>query len=76
MVVVGRWCWVTFSAGGVLLIWIIGGLGPTVLAIGAGGVLWTFFSHPYHLSFLSPSLKEPLNLKNQRVDMDGLCPRY
>ena len=29
--------------------WIIVGLGLTVLAVGAGGVVWTFFSH---LSFL------------------------
>ena len=32
-----RWCW------GVPLIWIIGGQGPIALAVGAGGVVWTFF---------------------------------
>ena len=31
-------------------IWITVGQGPTALAVGAGGVVWTFFSH---LSFLS-----------------------
>ena len=28
---------------GVLLIWITVGQGPTALAVGAGGVVWTFF---------------------------------
>ena len=28
-----------------LLIWITAGQGPTVLAAGAGGVVWTFLSH-------------------------------
>ena len=32
-----RWCWV--SALGVLQIWIIVGQGPTLLAVGAGGVV-------------------------------------
>ena len=32
------------------------GQGPTVLAVGAGGVVWTFFSLVYHFSFLSPSI--------------------
>ena len=30
--------------------------GPTALAVGAGGVVWTFFSLVYPFSFLSPSL--------------------
>ena len=38
-----RWCWVNFKCRGVLLIWIIVGQGPTALAVGAGGVVWTFF---------------------------------
>ena len=42
-----RWCWVS-----VLLIWIIEGQEPTALSVGAGGGVWTFFSH---LSFLSSS---------------------
>ena len=32
--------------------WIIVGLGLTVLAVDAGGVVWTLFSH---LSFLFPT---------------------
>ena len=32
-----RWCWVNFQCRGVLLIRIIVGEGPTVLAVGAGG---------------------------------------
>ena len=44
-----RWCWVNFQCRGVLLIWIKVGQGPTALAVGADGVVWTFFSH---LSFL------------------------
>ena len=30
--------------------------GPTALSVGAGGVVWTFFSLVYPFSFLSPSL--------------------
>ena len=44
-----RWCWVIFQCRGGLLIWIIVGQGPTALAVGADGVVLTFFSH---LSFL------------------------
>ena len=44
-----RWCLVNFRVPGVLQIWIRVGQGPTVLAVGAGGVVWTFFSR---LSFL------------------------
>ena len=47
IVVVGgrvvRWCWVNFQCRGVLLIWIRVGQGPTTLAVGAGGVVLTFF---------------------------------
>ena len=57
----------------VLLIWIIVRQGPTVLVVGAGGVVFTFFLFPV---FLSPTvwetaqytlkyhLKELLNLKH------------
>ena len=51
-----RRCWVNFQCRGVLLIWIRVGQGPIVLAVGAGGVVGTFFSLIYHFSFLSPSL--------------------
>ena len=47
-----RWCWVNFQCWGVLLIWIIVGQGPIVLAVGAGGLFGHFFSH---LSFLFSS---------------------
>ena len=40
-----RWYWVNF-----LLVWIRVGQGAIALAIGAGGVVWTFF---LPLSFLS-----------------------
>ena len=42
-------CWVNFQCRDVLPIWIRVEQGPTVFAAGAGGVVWTFFSH---LSFL------------------------
>ena len=48
-----RWCWVNFQCRGVLLIWIIVGQGPTALAVGAGGVVWTFFSLVYQFSSFS-----------------------
>ena len=38
-----RWCWVNFQCRGVLLSCVIVGQGPTTLAVGAGGVVWTFF---------------------------------
>ena len=43
-------CWVNFQCRGVLLVWMIVGQGPVVLAVGAGGGLCGhFFSY---LSFL------------------------
>ena len=53
-----RWCWVNFQCRGVLLIWIIVGQGPTVLAVGAGGDGLDFFFSRLHFSVLSPSLWE------------------
>ena len=53
-----RGCWVNFQCWGVLLIWIIVGQGPIVLAVGAGGGCLGIFSLIYHFSFLSPSLWE------------------
>ena len=47
-----------FQCRGVLQLWMIVGQGPIVLAIGAVGVVWTFFSLVYLFSFLSPSLWE------------------
>ena len=43
----GRWCWTTFSSWGVLLIWIKGGQGASVLAVGAGGDCLEFFLSRY-----------------------------
>ena len=51
-------CWVNFQCRGVLLIWIIVGQGPIVLAIGADGGCLDIFSLNYLFSFLSPSLWE------------------
>ena len=34
---------------------------PTLLTVGAGGIVWTFFLSSYHFTFLSPSLS---GLKN------------
>ena len=52
------WYWVNFQCCGVLLIWIIVGQGPIMLAVGAGGVVLDIFSLVYHLSLLSPTLWE------------------
>ena len=53
-----RRCWINFQCRGVLLISIIVGQGPIVLAVGAGGGCLDIFSLIYHFSFLSPSLME------------------
>ena len=53
-----RRCWVNFQCGGVLLIWITVGQGPTALAEGAGWGCLDIFTLIYHFSFLSPSLWE------------------
>ena len=47
--------WVNFQSRGVLLIWIIVGQGPTVLAVGAGESCLDIFSLVHHFSsfFLS-----------------------
>ena len=39
----------------IVLIRIIVGQGPTALVIGAGGVVWTLFSHMSFLTFFSLS---------------------
>ena len=52
-----QWCWVDFQCRGVLLIWIVVGQGPTVLAVGTGGGLFGhFFSGLLFLSSYSLSL--------------------
>ena len=45
---------------GVLQIWIRVGQGPIVLAVGAGGVVWTFFSRLSFLFSFSLSLGDDL----------------
>ena len=46
----------------VLLIWIEVGQGPTVLAVGAGGVCLDIFSLVCHFSFLFPFLWGTANI--------------
>ena len=50
---VERRCWVNFQCWGVLLVWMIVGQGPIVLAVGAGGGCLDIFSLVYLFSFLS-----------------------
>ena len=57
-------CSVNFQCPGVFLLCIIVGQEPTVLAVGADGVVWTFFSVIYH--FLSSSL----SLSGKRPGID------
>ena len=55
-----QWCWVIFQCRSILLIWIVVGQGPTVLPLGAGGVVWTFFlSSVVSLFFLPLSGRWP-----------------
>ena len=54
------WCWVIFHCRGVLLISIRVGQGPTALAVGAGGVVWTFLlSSIISVFFLPLSGRQP-----------------
>ena len=53
-----RRCWVNFQCRGVLLIWIIVGQGPTLLAAGEGGFILYIFPLVYHFFLLSSSLWE------------------
>ena len=57
-----RLYWVTFQCRGVLVIWIIVVQGPTALAVGVGGVVWTFFFSrlSFFLSSFSLSLGDDL----------------
>ena len=51
------WCdgaGINFLCRGVLQIWILVWQEPTALAVGADGVVWTFFSPVYHFSFVLP----------------------
>ena len=66
--------------------WIIVGQGPVALAVGAGGIVWTFYS-PLSFSPLSPSLwetaryrlkyclKGPLNAKQSIISGKKNCTK-
>ena len=58
-----RRCWVILQCRGVLLTWIIVGQGPIVLAVGAGGVVWTFLLSSILTIFFLP-------LCGRRPDID------
>ena len=69
-----RWCWVNFQCRGVLLIRIRVGQGPAALAVGAGGVVRTFFFSSIISHFFLPrSLSQTksntwaANVKNSNV---------
>ena len=72
-----RRCWVNFRCWGVLLIWIILGQGPIVLAVGAGGGCLDSFSLIYHfcLKFLSPSLWETARYRLKYCLKGPLTPK-
>ena len=70
-----RWCWVNFQCQDVLLIWIIVGQDPIALAVGARGVVWTFFSLVYHFSFPSPSLRETARYRLKYCLKGPLSPK-
>ena len=70
-----RRCWVNFQCWGVLLIWIIVGRGPIVLAVGAGGGCLDIFSFIYHFSFLSPSLWETARYRLKYCLKGPLSPK-
>ena len=59
-----RWCWVNFQCRGVLLLWMIVGQGPTVLAVGAGGGRLDIFSLVIFFSLFF------LPLSGRRPDID------
>ena len=54
---------------------IIVGQGPTALAVGAGGVVWTFFSLVYHFSIISPSLWETARYRLKYCLKGPLSPK-
>ena len=58
-----RWCWVNFQCRAVLLSCVKVGQGPTTLAIGAGGVVRTFFLSSIISLFFLP-------LFGRRADID------
>ena len=76
-----RRCWVKFQCLGVLLVWIIVGQGPSVLAVGAGGGCLDILSLIYHFSSFSlgdgPIKTEILSqraVKPKPTGRLGMCP--
>ena len=67
--------WVNFQCWGVLLIWIIVGQGPFVLALGAGGGCLDIFSLICHFSALSPSLWETARYRLKYCLKGPLSPK-
>ena len=70
-----RRCWVNFQCWGVLLIWIIVGQGPIVLALGAGGGCLDIFSLICHFSTLFPSLWETARYRLKYCLKGPLSPK-
>ena len=70
-----RRCWVNFQCWGVLLIWIVVGQRPTVLAVGAGGGCLDIFSLIHDFSFLSPSLWETTRYRLKYCLKGPLSPK-
>ena len=68
-----RWCWVNFQCRGILLIWIR--VGPTTLAVGAGGCCLDIFSLFYHFSFFSPYLWETARYRLKYCLKGPLSPK-
>ena len=58
-----RWCWMSFQCRDVLLIWIIVGQGPTVLAKDVARVVWTIFLSSINSLFFLP-------ISERRPDID------
>ena len=70
-----RRSWVNLQYRGVLLVWIIVGQGPTVLAVGAGGGCLNIFNLIYPFSFLSPSLWETTQYRLKYCLKGSLSPK-
>ena len=72
-----RWCWVNFQCRDVLLIWMVVGQRPTVVAVGAGGVVWAFFSHRSFLSLgdgpLYTEILSQRAVKPQTTNQPQIC---
>ena len=72
-----RWSWVNFQCPvpGRPTIWMVVGQGPTAPAVGADGVVWTFFTLLYLFSPLSPSLWETARYRLKHCLKGPLNPK-